>query len=151
MAYNFIECNREEVYLLPPSLKEWILEGDLVWFIIDAVGQMDLRGIYNKYRIDGKGQAAYEPSMMVSILLYAYCMGERSSRKIERLCERDIAFKIITANKVPDHTSICRFRKENGERLGSLFAEVLKLCSKAGLVKLGVVALDGVKIKAAGS
>ena len=148
MAYHFIECNREEVYLLPPSLKEWISEGDLVWFIIDAVGQMDLRGIYNKYRIDGKGQAAYEPSMMVSILLYAYCMGERSSRKIERLCERDIAFKIITANKVPDHTSICRFRKENGERLGSLFTEVLKLCSKAGLVKLGVVALDGVKIKA---
>jgi len=94
MAYNFIECNRDQEYLLPVSLKEWLSEGDLAWFIIDAVEQMDLSGIYNKYRLDGKGQAAYEPSMMVSLLIYAYCMGERSSRKIERLCERDIAFKI---------------------------------------------------------
>ncbi|MBI3599486.1 MAG: transposase [Nitrospinae bacterium] len=85
---------------------------------------------------------------MVSILLYAYSMGERSSRKIERLCERDIAFKIIAANKVPDHSSIYRFRQENRERLGSLFTDVLKLCSKAGLLKVGVVALNGVKIKA---
>lgn len=148
MGYNFIECNREQEYLLPVSLKEWLSEGDLAWFIIDAVEQMDLIGIYNKYRLDGKGQAAYEPSMMVSLLIYAYCMGERSSRKIERLCERDIAFKIIAANKVPDHSSISRFRKENGERLGGLFKDVLKLCAEAGLVKVGIVALDGVKIKA---
>lgn len=148
MAYNFIECNREQEYLLPVSLKEWLSEGDLGWFIIDAVEQMDLIGIYNKYRLDGKGQAAYEPSMMVSLLIYAYCMGERSSRKIERLCERDIMFKIIAANKVPDHSSINRFRQENGERLGGLFNDVLKLCAEAGLVRVGIVALDGVKIKA---
>jgi transposase len=148
MAYNFIECNREQEYLLPVSLKEWLSEGDLAWFIIDAVEHVDLRGIYNKYRVDGKGQAAYEPSMMVSMLIYAYCMGERSSRKIERLCERDIAFKTIAANKIPDHSSISRFRKENGERLGGLFKDVLKLCGEAGLVKVGIVALDGVKIKA---
>ena len=85
-AYNFIECNREQPYLLPPSLREWLPEGHLVWFILDAVSAMDLSELYGKYRIDGWGGSAYEPSMMASLLVYAYCMGERSSRRIERLC-----------------------------------------------------------------
>lgn len=148
MAYNFKECNRDQVFLLPPSIREWLPEGDLALFIIDAVAQMDLGVFYRKYRPDGRGQAAFEPSMMTTLLLYAYSVGIRSSRQIERLCERDIAFKVIAANQVPDHCTIARFRQENGKEIGGLFTEVLKLCAKAGLVKVGVVALDGTKVKA---
>ncbi len=148
MAYNFIKCSRDQVYLMPPTLQEWLPPKDLVWLVIDAVEEMNLRDFYKKYRIDGKGQAAFEPSMIVALLVYAYCLGIRSSREIEQLCGRDIGFKVITANQVPDHTTICRFRKENGKALENLFQDVLKLCKEAGLVKVGVVALDGTKVKA---
>jgi transposase len=148
MAYNFKECNRDQVYLLPPSLQEWLPPKDLVWLVLDAVAEMDLTAFYLKYRQDGKGQAAFEPSMMVSLLLYAYSLGIRSSREIEKLCERDIGFKIVAANQVPDHCTINRFRKDNGSALKDLFNQVLKLCKEAGLVKVGVVALDGSKVKA---
>jgi transposase len=148
MAYNFKECNYDQVYLLPPNIKEWIPEGDLVLFVMDVVAQMDLAAFYRKYRPDGRGQSAFEPSMMTTLLLYSYSVGVRSSRQIERLCERDIGFKVLTANQAPDHCTIARFRKENGEALKALFTDVLKLCAKAGLVKVGVVALDGSKIKA---
>lgn len=148
MGYNFIECNREQMFLMPPSLRDWLAEKDLAWFILDAVAQMDLSGFYAKYRFDGKGQAAFDPSMMVSLLLYSYCNGIRSSRQIETLCERDIAYRVIAANQVPDHSTICRFREENGEGLERLFTEVLRLSAKAGLLKVVLVALDGSKIKA---
>src|SRR3990172_6843084 len=148
MGYNFIECNREQIYLLPPSMRDWLPEGDLSWFIIDAVNKMDLSEFYRKYRPDGRGQAAFEPTMMVSLLLYAYSNGVRSSRTIEKLCERDISYRVISANTAPDHSTICRFRQENEEKVTGLFVEVLKLCAKAGLVKVGGVSLDGTKIKA---
>ena len=148
MAYNFKECNRDQIFLMPPSVREWLPEGDLALFIIDAVAQMNLKAFYRKYRPDGRGQAAFEPSMMTILLLYAYSVGIRSSRQIERLCERDIAFKVIAANEVPDHCTIARFRQENGKEIGRLFTDVLKLCAKAGLVKVGVVALDGTKMRA---
>ena len=148
MSYNFIECNRGQMYLMPPNLREWLPEGDIVWFVLDAVKQMDLSRFYQKHRQDGWGRAAYEPSMMVALLLYGYCMGERSSRKIEVLCERDIAFRVITANQKPDHSSIARFRKDNARELEELFIEILRLCAEAGLVKVGTVALDGTKIEA---
>ena len=148
MAYNFKECNRDQVYLLPPTLQEWLSPKDLVWLVLDAVAEMDLSAFYQKYRQDGKGQAAFEPSMMVALLLYSYCLGVRSSREIEKLCERDIAFKVIAANQAPDHCTINRFRKDNGAALKDLFNQVLKLCKEAGLVKVGVVALDGSKVKA---
>lgn len=148
MAYNFIECNREQMYLMPPSLREWLPEKDLVWFIVDAVEQMDLVEFYRKYRSDGKGNSAFEPSMMVCLLLYSYCKGIRSSRQIEMLCERDVAYKVAAANQVPDHSTISRFRQENGRGLEALFAEVLRLSAKAGLLKVGLVALDGSKVKA---
>ena len=148
MSYNFIECNREQIYLLPPSLRDWLPEEDLSWFIIDAVNKMDLGEFYRKYRPDGRGQAAFEPSMMLSLLLYAYSNGVRSSRAIEKHCERDIAYRVISANTAPDHSTICRFRQENEEKVAGIFVEVLKLCAKAGLIKIGIVALDGTKIKA---
>jgi transposase len=146
--YNFIPTQRDQDLLLPPSLREWLPEQDLSWFIIDAVSQMNLEPFYTKYRNDGWGNAAYDPEMMVSLMLYAYCLGVRSSRQIERRCERDIAFRVITANQKPDHTTIARFRQANQKELSALFTEVLRLCAEAGLVNVGLVALDGTKVKA---
>ena len=149
MAYNIKTINRNQIYLMPPSLQEWLPEKDMAWFIIDVVEQMDLSAYYRKYRGDGRGQEAYDPSMMVALLVYAYSNGIQSSRSIERLCERDIGFKIIAGDEKPDHTTIARFRQDNGKAIEELFTEALKLCRKAGLVKVGLVALDGTKIKAA--
>lgn len=148
MTYNLIECNREQMYLMPVSLQDWLPEGHLAWFILDAVEAIDLSKFYLKYRADGWGRAAYDPQMMVPLLLYAYCLGVRSSRQIERGCEVDVAFRVIAGNLRPDYSTICRFRSENERELGVLFTEVLRLCAEAGLVKSGVVALDGTKVKA---
>jgi transposase len=148
MGYHFLPCERDQLYLLPPALQDWLPEGDLAWFILDAVAQMNLTAIERSYRADGWGQAAYEPAMMVALLLYAYCLGERSSRRIERLCQRDLAFRVITANQGPDHTTIARFRQTHETALATLFTQVLRLCAEAGLVKVGIVALDGTKLKA---
>jgi transposase len=148
MSYNLIECNREQMYLMPVSLEDWLPEGHLAWFILDAVEAIDISKFYLKYRADGWGRAAYDPQMMVSLLLYAYCLGVRSSRQIERACEVDVAFRVITANQKPDYSTVCRFRSQNEEELGMLFTQVLWLCAEAGLVKAGVVALDGTKVKA---
>jgi len=148
MAYNLIECNREQMFLMPVSLKEWLPESHLAWFVLDAVETIDLSKFYLKLRSDGWGSAAYDPRMMVSLLLYAYCLGVRSSRQIERACEVDVAFRVIAGNLRPDYSTICRFRSENERELEMLFTDILQLCAKAGLVKAGVVALDGTKIKA---
>jgi len=151
MAYNFLPCDRNQAYLLPPSLADWLPQGHLAWFVLDAVEQIDLQPFYEKYRTDGVGNSAFNPSLMVGLLLYAYCTGERSSRRIERFCQTDVAYKVITANQAPDHSTISRFRKDNEPYLKSLFLEVLRLCAGAGLVKLGKVSLDGTKIKAGAS
>ena len=148
MSYNFLPCERDQSYLLPPSVADWLPEGHLAWFVLDAVGQMDLSGFREKYREDGTGSAAYQPEMMVALLLYSYCVGERSSRRIEKLCETDVAFRVITANARPDHATIARFRRRHREELEGLFGEILRLCGAAGLVKVGVVVVDGSKIKA---
>jgi transposase len=157
MPYNFLPCNRDQAYLLPPSVRDWLPENHPAWFVIDAVEQMDLSALYARHRADGWGAAGFEPKMMTTLLLYAYCTGERSSRRIEMscavrralwLCERDIAFRVIAANQRPDHSTISRFRQANGAALEGLFVDILRLCAEAGLVKLGMVALDGTKIKA---
>ena len=148
MSYNFIPYNRDQYFLLPPNMREWLPENHLVWFILDAVGQMDLSRFYEKYRQDGWGGKGFNPAMLVSLLLYAYTQGERSSRKIEALCECDVAYRVIMANMTPDHTTICRFRQHHESALNDLFLQVLKLCKEAGLVKVGTVSLDGTKMKA---
>lgn len=148
MAYNFLPCDRNQPYLLPPSLTDWLPEDHLAWFVLDAVEQIDLSQFYKKYRTDGVGNSAFNPSMMVGLLIYSYCTGERSSRRIEKHCQTDVAYKVITANQFPDHSTISRFRKNNESYLKGLFLEILRLCSEAGLVKLGNVSLDGTKIKA---
>ena len=148
MAYNFLPCDRNQAYLLPPSLTDWLPHDHLAWFVLDAVEQIDLTQFYKKYRTDGVGNSAFHPSMMAALLICSYCTGERSSRKIEKHCQTDVAYKVITANQYPDHTTISRFRKDNQSHLKDLFLEILRLCSEAGLVKLGKVSLDGTKVKA---
>jgi len=148
MAYNFLPCDRNQSYLLPPSLVDWLPQDHLAWFVLDAVEQIDLKQFYKKYRSDGVGNSAFNPSIMVGLLIYSYCTGERSSRRIEKHCQTDVAYKVITANQLPDHTTISRFRKDNESPMKALFLEILRLCADAGLVKLGKVSLDGTKIKA---
>ncbi len=148
MGQNFVGCEREQELLLPPSLREWLPEGHLAWFVIDAVEAMNLDAFYASYRADGHGRAALDPSMMLALLLYAYSTGQRSSRAIERRCSDDVAFRVITANQAPDHATIARFRVRHEQALSELFGEVLALCAKAGLVSVGVIALDGTKLHA---
>ena len=148
MGPNFLECDCDQVLLLPPSLREWLPEGHLAWFVIDAVERLDLTAFYGAYRLDGQGRAAHEPSMMVALLLYGYAIGERSSRRLERRCIEDVATRVICANRAPDHTTIARFRQRHEDALAELFGEVLWLCADAGLVHVGLVAVDGTKVHA---
>jgi transposase len=151
MRPHFLECDRDRVLLLSPSLREWLPAGHLAWFVIDAVERLDLTMFYGAYRLDGQGRAAHEPSMMVALLLYSYAVGERSSRRIERPCVEDVATRVICANRAPDHTTIARFRQRQEVALAELFGEVLWLCADAGLVRVGVVAIDGTKVQASAS
>src|SRR5512132_2050690 len=148
MAQNFLACDRDQELLLPPSLREWLPEGHLAWFVIDAVAALDLAAFHLAYRADGHGRAAHDPAMMVALLLYVYAIGERSSRRIERRCVEDVATRVICANQAPDHTTIARFRQRHERALAELFGEVLALCSEAGLVRVGVIAVDGTKVHA---
>src|SRR4051794_41352214 len=148
MPQNFLACDREQEVLLPPSLSEWLPEDHLAWFVIDAVGELDLVAFLAAYRADGHGWAAHDPAMMVALIVYAYAIGERSSRRIERRCRDDVAFRVITANQVPDHATIARFRVRHERALGDLFADVLRLCADAGLVRVELIAVDGTKVHA---
>jgi transposase len=148
MPQNFIACDRDQAFLLPPSLLEWVPEEHVVWTVLGAVEEMDLSAFYGVYRADGHGRPAYDPGMMVALLLYAYARGNRSSRGIERECQEDVAYMVITAQRAPDHSTIAEFRKRHETALADLFTEVLALCKEAGLVVVGVIAIDGTKIAA---
>jgi transposase len=148
MGARFIGCDREQVFLMPRSLRDWVPDGHLVWTVLDAVDELDLSAIYADYRDDGRGRPAYEPSMMVAPLLYAYARGNRSSRGIERACIEDVAFRVVTGNLAPDHSTIAEFRCRHERPPGKVFSGVLGLCARAGLVSVGVVAIDGTKMAA---
>src|SRR3954470_9681496 len=148
MPQNFLACDREQALLLPPSLRDWLPEDHLAWLVLEAVEEFGLSAFYGAYREDGHGRAAFEPAMMVALLVYAYAIGVRSSRAIERHCREDLAFRVITANQMPDQATIARFRARHEIAISELFGQVLALCAKAGLVRLGVVAVDGTKIAA---
>jgi transposase len=148
MAQNFLACDRDQELLLPPSLRDWLPERHLAWFVIDAVAALDLSAFYAAYRDNGQGRAAHDPAMMVALLLYSYAIGERSSRRIERRCVEDVATRVICANQAPDHTTIARFRQRHETALAALFGEVLALCAESGLVRVGVIAVDGTKVHA---
>jgi transposase len=148
MPQNFIACDRGQTMLMPPDLTQWVPDDHVVWSILGAVDQMDLSSFYGAYRENGQGRAAYEPSMMVALLLYAYARGNRSSRGIERACREDVTYKLITAMRVPDHSTIAEFRRRHERALAELFTSVLALCREAGLVEVGVISIDGMKIRA---
>jgi transposase len=148
MGQNFVESRREQGFLLPPDVREWLPADHLAWFVIDAVQEMVLDAFYGAYRADGHGRAAYEPSMVVALILYAFATGVRSSRAIERHCRQDVAYRVITGNLVPDHVTIARFIFRHEQALADLFSQVLALCAEGGLVDSGVVSVDGTRIAA---
>ena len=146
---SFRPWNPEQTLLLPPSPVDWLPENHLVFFLLDLAAELDLEAIHAVYRQkDPRGEKAYEPRMLVVLLLYAYCVGLPSSRKIEKACWEDAAFRVLTGNQQPDHSRIADFRRRHLDALAGLFIQVLRLCQKAGLVSLGTVALDGTKVKA---
>ncbi len=148
MPQNFIGCDRDQAMLLPASLLEWVPEDHVVWTILGAVDELDLSAFYGTYRADGHGRPAFAPSMMVALLLYAYSRGNRSSRGIERACREDVAYMVISAQQASDHSTIAEFRRRHEQALAELFTGVLGLCKQAGLVEVGVIAIDGTKVAA---
>src|SRR6478609_7529339 len=148
MPQNFLACDREQSFLLPPDVREWLPENHLAWFVIDTVAVMDTAAFYAAYRDDGHGRAAYEPSMMLALLLYCWSRGTRSSRAIERACVEDVACRVIAAHQRPDHATIARFVERHERALAGVFGEVLGLCADAGLATVGVIAIDGTKVHA---
>jgi transposase len=148
MAKGFRPVDRAQRFLLPPDMAEWLPVDHLVWFVIETVAGLDLVRFRARHRLGGAGRAAYDPGMMVALLIYAYALGQRSSRQIERLCHTDVAFRIVCAQDVPDHVTIARFRAEHEHALGALFGQILTLCARAGMGRLATIALDGTKIAA---
>jgi transposase len=148
MAREFAGVDRGQLLLMPPSLTEWLPEDHLVWTVLGAVDQMDLGGFRAAYRLGAAGRAPFDPAVMVALLLYAYARGIRSSRAVERACWEDVAFKVIAGMRTPDHSTIAEFRRRHEAEIAGLFDEVLGLCREAGLVSVGVITIDGTKIKA---
>src|SRR5204862_6695614 len=122
MGARFIGGDREQVFLLPPSVRDWVSDDDLVWTVLEAVEELDLSAFYADYRQDGHGRPAYEPSMMVALLLYAYARGNRSAGGSERACVGDVAFGVAAGNVVPDHSTIAEFRRRHERALGEVFS-----------------------------
>ena len=148
MNKKFRNWSPDQTWLLPPSPRDWLEDGHLVYFLLDVVGEMDLSPFFERYKNSVTGQPPFHPRMMVTLLLYAYCNGVFSSRKIQSRCGTDVAFRVIVVEDVPDFRTISDFRKDNLEHMQSLFVQTLQVCAEAGLVKLGRVALDGAKVKA---
>ena len=138
---------RDQMFLMPVCMRDWVDDRHLVWFVLDAVGELDTSGLH--VRPGGcTGRRPYQPEMMLALLLYAYCCGIRSSRRIEAHCRTDAAFRVICGGLEPDHATIARFVVDHERALEDLFVDGVRLCARAGLVDLSVLALDGTKIGA---
>ena len=148
MSKTYLPYDPDQQLLLPAALQEWLPEDHLAYFISDVVDQLDLSAITVRYEQERRGGPPYHPRMMVKVLLYGYCTGVASSRRIAQRLHEDIAFRVLAANNTPDFRTVSDFRKDHLEALGELFLQVLELCQQAGLVKLGHVALDGTKVRA---
>lgn len=156
VAKGYRPVRRDQEFLLPPRMTDWLGDGHLVWFVLDVVAELDTSRLHARAarRRDGQparsraGRAGYDPDMLLALLVYGYACGERSSRRIERLCLTDVAFRVICAGDTPDHTVLARFRQAHAESFAELFVQVLRLCRAAGLVNLATVAIDGTKIAA---
>ena len=149
MSRIYVRYEPEQLLLMPPDMREWLPEGHLAMFVSDVVEELDLSGIMRHYESgDGRGRPPYHPLMMVKLLIYGYCIGRVSSRKIEKATYEDVGFRVLACNQHPDHDSIANFRRMHLEELAGLFVQVLKMCERAGLVKLGHLAIDGSKVRA---
>ncbi|KPM50200.1 hypothetical protein ACG83_02955 [Frankia sp. R43] len=148
MARGYRPVRRDQLFLLPPDMTDWLPDDHLVWFLLDLVAELDTSGLHARYRTGGVGRAAYDPDMLLALVVYAWSQQVRSSRRIQRLCEVDVAFRLICAGDLPHHATISRFVAGCQDTVAGLFTQVLALCARAGLVRLGLVALDGTKIEA---
>lgn len=148
MSKRYRKWSPDQVWLFPPSPQDWLPENHLVYFLMDVTGQIDLSPIFAHYEKTPQGQPPYHPRMMLTLLLYAYCTGVYSSRKIMARCQSDAAFRVIVGNDIPDFRTISDFRRIHLPVMNMLFVEVLRLCAEAGLMKVGRLALDGTKVKA---
>ena len=148
MSKTYLPYEPDQQLLLPAALQEWLPDDHLTYFISDVVDQLDMSEITARYERERRGGPPYHPRMMVKVLLYGYCVGVASSRRIAQRLHEDVAFRVLAANNTPDFRTISDFRKDNLDALSGLFIQVLALCQRAGLVKLGHVSLDGTKVKA---
>jgi transposase len=148
MARDYRPVVRDQEFLLAPNMADWLADDHLVWFVLDVVEQLDTSALHAGRRTGGVGRAGYDPDMLLALMIYAYATGQRSSRRIERLCADHVAYRVVCAQDPPDHTTIARFRAGHDEVFTDLFAQVLRLCSQAGMVRVGSIAIDGTKIAA---
>jgi transposase len=148
MARSYRPVVRDQEFLLPPNMADWLSEDHLVWFILDVVEQLDTSALHAVRRTGGVGRAGYDPDMLLALMIYAYATGQRSSRRIEQLCGDHVAYRVLCAQDPPDHTTIARFRASHDEVFVDVFAQVLRLCAHAGMVAVGSIAIDGTKIAA---
>ena len=151
MAKGYRPVDRDQAFLLPPDMRQWLPAGHAVWLVIEAVARLDTSVFHARRRTGGAGAAGYDPDMLVTLLVWAYANGVTSSRRIERLCQQDVAFRVVCAGHVPDHVTVARFRQQFADTAADLFAQVLVLCARLGMGRVGTVALDGTKIAASAS
>jgi transposase len=148
VAKSYRPVRRDQPFLLPLDMREWLPADHLVWFLLETVEALDTSAFHAKRRTGGVGVAGYDPEMLLALLIYAYCLGVRSSRQIERRCVTDVAFRVLCAQDVPDHATIARFRADYQDAFEMLFTQVLAVAGAAGLVRCGTLAVDGTKIMA---
>lgn len=148
MAFHYVGGERDQLFLLPVSMRDWLEEGHLAFFVIDVVERVDLSAFHARYRLDGPGRPPYDPEMMLALLFYAYATGMRSSRRIEAACRTDAAFRVIAGGATPDHSTLAQFVVDHQAAVQDVFFDVLRLCVAAGLVSVERVAVDGTKMGA---
>jgi transposase len=151
MARGYRPVDRDQAFLLPPDMRQWLPAGHPVWLVIEAVSLLDTSALHARRKTGGAGAAGYDPDMLVTVLIWAYANGVTSWRRIERLCGQDVAFRVACAGSLPDHVTVARFRQQFAETAAALFAQVLVLCARLGVGQVGTVAVDGTKIAASAS
>ncbi len=146
MAFDYRRQSRDQLFLMPVSMRDWLDDGHLAWFVVDVVSHIDTAPFHARHPNKGPGRPAYNPEVMLALLVYAYGVGERSSRRIESLCRTDAAFRVVAAGATPDHATIARFLVDHERAIEGAFVGVLRLCAAAGLMSVGTIAIDGTKM-----
>lgn len=148
MGQRVVSADRDQEWLLPPSMRDRLPAGHLAWFVIELVDELDLGEFSAACRQDGQGRPPFDPAVMVALLVYNYRVGVRASRQIERRCTEDVATRVVAGSLQPDHVPIARFRCRHQDALAGLFSQMLGVCAKAGLVRAATVSIDGTKVLA---